>query len=401
MPQPCQETDETKCKADDRCEWITSLCNPGAGAKCRERNCQFGDQATCGADRKCLWGLSGCVEQPCAKYDDDEACCNAVDECHATGTPPVCTEKRCPKIGKADCDKDPECMWRGNATGVEKCLDLECPLIDDRCPCDQRTKCFWKPMKQGGQCVAVEYGECPTMDMVVVLDGSEGMGQKYARGHTNGYLAVSELLRDWLKGLPLNKEKAGTASAPLNGGMRVGIVQFAAASGSGSRAAVAPRGQGTGGRLSGDLAELEDDMKWHEANFIGSGERRVSEGLQRAADMLLTSPSDGRRKMVIVLSGGKVEDAEGADVAKAQNSLAGMGGEAFAALLRRDEKAGGGSGADESVKRLASDPKDVRFANLLIDDLAGVLHGLCDPQGQWGRQVVTSAPQPTTGHHLP
>ena len=301
-PIKCLYNDSSTCGNDPECEWRTNICT--GTVDCEEKKCTFTSQTVCLKDPACEWENSKCQTQPCAHYLE-ESCCDKVDECKwdVTTTPAVCDEAKCPKYpDPTQCNADTECFWTANATGVEKCLPLDCSKLTDRCGCDSNPKCYFKPTPTGGMCTVVEFGECPTLDIAIIIDGSGSMGWRFGK-HPHGFYALIEVLRDWVVTLPLNGESGsvGINSKRNNGGVRVGFIQFSGKYSASEAKTVTPS-VGTGGRLSGINKELQDDLDWHHNNFYNKG-TRIKKGLELAVDMFHDSRMDDDRQRVLIIFG--------------------------------------------------------------------------------------------------
>jgi len=102
------------------------------------------------------------------------------------------------------CDSDADCMW--DAT-KNKCMGHDCKKLTDPCDCKSDPLCYWDSLHGAGaaKCVDANYAQCGTMDVVVILDGTTSMGDKFGR-QPNGQVAVIEILRHWIASLPLTGE---------------------------------------------------------------------------------------------------------------------------------------------------------------------------------------------------
>eukprot|EP00755_Sulcionema_specki_P003601 Sspe_Gene.28044::Locus_12480_Transcript_1_1_Confidence_1.000_Length_1641::g.28044::m.28044 len=159
---------------------------------CVEKLCSQARHATqggCEADALCRWSQTAtCEKAPCVQYPD-EKCCDHVSSCHWDPNLQACTEKYCPRTyptaaQKADCDRDSACMWDD---AERKCVEKDCKKLDD-CSCRKAAECF---LKAPGNCVAVQYGGCPVMDVVLILDGSGSMRARFG-GPPHGCYALVE-----------------------------------------------------------------------------------------------------------------------------------------------------------------------------------------------------------------
>eukprot|EP00754_Rhynchopus_humris_P006816 Rhum_TRINITY_DN13226_c0_g1::Rhum_TRINITY_DN13226_c0_g1_i1::g.57918::m.57918 len=408
LPEPCIHDNVGECTADPLCRWTTSACD-GTTTYCEPIPCVNGATSPlCLADPKCQWTGTACEEQPCAKYSQ-EKCCADYEACKwsVNVNPSTCTQEPCLLIdGQTNCAADASCLFGPNATGTDKCLPLECSKLttEGRCPCNANVNCYWKPTAAGGQCVDTSFGVCPTMDIVVLVDGASSMKGSFG-GHPNGYDAMIELLKKWATSLPLNGEDSdlGLGSVANNEGVRVGFVQYGASLGATPTALAkgAPFGgtYGTGGRLSGKYEELDWDLNWHEENFYDAG-LMLEEGYKKAAAMFAGSPSDGRTKLLLVFTDGPIADSTA--MAGPLTTLSGLGVKTFGVVVRKGAtNTQVDSDAEADLKPLVTPTGQDHVVNLEIDQVQTFLGEMCSPSGRWGTFIVTQAPQPTSGVHNP
>ncbi|KAJ9459153.1 hypothetical protein DIPPA_31362 [Diplonema papillatum] len=222
------------------------------------------------------------------------------------------------------------------------------------------------------------------MDVVVLIPGTSTMAASFGN-HPHGFYALTEMLRDWVGSVPLTGESAaiGLDSAAVKGGIRVCIVQFAGA------ALVTPLGTGSSGSLAGDGAELEEEVSWHEDQFLAGPTRKIKAGLLQAASVFAAaSPADKTRAAIIVSDG---EFSDQADLATARSQLSNLQGVVLLAVgLRRRETA---TAADAAVEAALGDVVGSagRAASVQIDEIPGLLDSLCDPNTAWGHALNPSA----------
>ncbi|KAJ9438854.1 hypothetical protein DIPPA_03389 [Diplonema papillatum] len=395
--KPCaRHTAQGECEQDtkDLCQWT-------AADVCVQQPCAYSNATDCTGDAYCEWlDTQTCVVRQCVEYVDDRAC-DADARCHwdIAAPPGSCQLTRCARYEtNVDCGLDTGCVWddaiTNTATGqTGVCVEKTCGDVAERCKCVLDPNCFWST--SAARCEEQVFGKCPTLDAVLLLDGSGSMSLSFGR-HPHGFFAMMEMVRDWLKTLPLSKEPASTgANSQVTGQARVGMVQFSGVSSSvGATGGVvgsakrAPPLIGTGGRLSGDQAELMADVAWHEDNYMGQM-TFVEEGLGMAADMFSNdSPTDGRRKVVILVTDGVLMDADRLDTVRArldqmQVIVFGVGLRRFSARTGDDDK------AEAVLKPVVTEPGESHFLSLTIDEVATeVLSGLCDPSTAWGKLVT-------------
>ncbi|KAJ9459150.1 hypothetical protein DIPPA_31350 [Diplonema papillatum] len=300
--------------------------------------------------------------------------------------------------GDADCNEgdDPcptyECTQHGRCVLNPVCFrDGACSSFRGETECTAKDTCKWDQIVGAkGTC-----GECPALDIVVLLDGSSSMVDSFGR-HPHGFYALADFLRDWVRRLPLSGEKAG--EVPTGGstatGFRVGFVQF---SGGLRQTPVwrttAASAVGAKGSLSGSLAELEADITWHEQNFIG-GSALIEGGLIAANDMFGTS-DHGRPRMLFVYADGAIPDASASSV----TALAGKNVEIFGIAVRRFEtKNPDDLEAEASLGSIVSAPAASHLLNLQMDDLrSNFLLDMCNPSSPFGSITVSEPEEPVLG----
>ena len=404
VPVPCYYATQAECLADPKgeCDWDAS-CPTWGAPKCVPKRCNTDSHKTqpgCVADRLCEWTAQlTCQVNYCAAKKD-EACCNHDPKCgwDVSTAPSFCKDKYCPSThdSQARCDLDAQCQWQKSG---DICEPKDCNK--PKCDCKQDPKCFWSDA--GTRCVTVENARCPTMDVVLLVDGSGTMNYQFGR-HPQGFGALMEMLRDWMRGLPLTGELAGSPlpGMPTNGGLRIGMIQFSGENGRYGIAAVAPSYPaiiGTGGKLSGDLSELEADLDWHEQHFIRKG-TMIERGLARAGDMFDAAHGAGvRQRVLIVISDGKIHDKDA--LVQARAVLDAEQVRVFGVVVRRNQQhTQEDMDAEDTLRPITSDPHTTHFLNVLIDEIPEqVLAGLCDPYGTFGSALVDPVKKlpPSTG----
>eukprot|EP00755_Sulcionema_specki_P012591 Sspe_Gene.51810::Locus_28739_Transcript_1_1_Confidence_1.000_Length_1569::g.51810::m.51810 len=152
--------------------------------ECQEKRCLETKQTDCEADPYCEWkggNQDPCVEKQCVKHRGEKEC-NHDDDCHwdVGVTPSLCSLKKCRRHEtQQPCDADNECMWDA---AKAKCVEKECKKLTDPCPCKQEPQCYWDATHpDGARCVDAQFGTCPTLDVVMVLDGSASMAKSFGR----------------------------------------------------------------------------------------------------------------------------------------------------------------------------------------------------------------------------
>ena len=390
VERPCTYTSQDACGVDAKCTWDSKIRGTMAWGPCVLIPCQASDEAGCLADgKKCEWstGTPECVPKKCTPYPD-EMTCDHDDACHwnTEESPPGCTQKYCSKHAEqAACKTDSEkCKWSGQG-----CVELKCSDLKDGCSCKAVDRCTWDAKRSA--CLEGAFGGCPVMDIAVVFDGSGSMSQAFGR-HPHGFYAMVEQLRDWVKTLPLSLESAGTMD-PQAGGLRVGFIQFSAP----KSAVRAPAGTGTGGRFSGVVAELSADLDFHEQAYAMES-TYISQALDFAANLFQSSPA-GRRKVLLIVTDGKIHDA--AELNSARAALGGQGVEVFGVVLRRFKAHSEVDLEAEAVlSGIVSEPKADHYVNIPLDDFSReVLVDICNPNSKFGKIILNY--QSLEGHHLP
>eukprot|EP01062_Namystynia_karyoxenos_P083753 TRINITY_DN96_c0_g1_i3.p1 TRINITY_DN96_c0_g1~~TRINITY_DN96_c0_g1_i3.p1 ORF type:complete len:5058 (+),score=1946.10 TRINITY_DN96_c0_g1_i3:478-15174(+) len=462
----CDGPDEPTCEADSKCDWDQ------AAKKCTDKPCtEYLDETTCNQDGECDWNTKKsppeCGQKQCATYDTEVKCGTNSDCTWGTAKQPSArrqggtyvfrNELSC-SVGKgstADYDNrykksvadwkecaqycndnaavctcfllssSNDCVLRSNcefnlctkdatqtAYAIEQCVQKSCN-DETKCPCKNDPDCFWdETAGTGGACKTAAFGQCPTMDVAVLFDGSDGMSKAFGR-HTNGYVGVVEVLKDWAAGLPLSGESATVGSAAVaTGQTRVAFVQFSGKNkftdpqGKGYGEIVdatrtPPTGTGAGGKLSGSLKEITSDLTWQEGNQL-LGRTFVAPALKEAATIFQGSPNgQGRKRVVIIVADEAIED-ENADLATAQASLKNYGASVLGVVLRKSATASAGDQAAETaLKAVLSTPQTGHFKMLEVDELGDALDKICDPNDKWGEQIVGPPVKDAAGKHLP
>ena len=62
--------------------------------------------------------------------------------------------------------------------------------------------CVWHHGPQGAFCTTPQFNTCPDLDIAFVLDGSGSMRRSFGR-HPHGFYGLMEILREWMKTVPL------------------------------------------------------------------------------------------------------------------------------------------------------------------------------------------------------
>ncbi|KAJ9463966.1 hypothetical protein DIPPA_05526 [Diplonema papillatum] len=408
---PCKATDKTTCTNDDDCEWDSHCVDEVDGA-CALTPCAYSDETECKRDAMCEWSGS-CTRKTCTEYRE-ETCCNAQDGCHwdVAQSPAMCSQEPCRLFAdEPTCKDERDCMWSSD-TCVEKVCDKN---SHNRCACESDSDCYWVEEKSGEtHCTFQRYGTCPTLDVVLLLDGGSSMSRTF-KGHAHGFYALLEVVRDWSASLPLSKELAGAATKAGTSSVRLGLVQFAGSSqwpASDAKQILTPPASATGtsaGRLTGDLLEIAADLDYHQANFMGGSASRqplphttyLVAGLSKASSMFKASPFDGRRRVLIVISDGALDDNDKytsamSDLGQQQVEVYGIALRPLTVKSPADEK------AEADLKSyVASQPDTEHVKALTMGDLRATLDALCDANDGWGKFIANmtdTSRQPCASH---
>eukprot|EP01065_Artemidia_motanka_P040537 TRINITY_DN5100_c0_g1_i1.p1 TRINITY_DN5100_c0_g1~~TRINITY_DN5100_c0_g1_i1.p1 ORF type:complete len:4202 (+),score=1474.65 TRINITY_DN5100_c0_g1_i1:160-12765(+) len=401
----CPYNNQAQCQADKRCLWDSSVnaqsmtatqANPSV--LCIERKCpRYLDQADCTADPLCVWDATKdpkCFEDECAQIPG-EAKCNQNHHCKydVSLTPASCTTRYCwgqYGTNKLGCQSDPKCMFDQTLGTGGECTEKVCSKkYTNPCDCRADPDCTWDlpPGATTGICLNKNVGGCPPLDLTIVLDGSGSMMQSFAP-HANGYYALLEVVRDWVKTLPLTGTATGVIPTSQQTGFRVSLIQFSGENNPG-QVNVDPT---TKGMLTGDLAELEGALNWHEANPIFR-KTYIQRALETAVEAFRTSPPN-RHDVLLIFTDGALSDPEALGPAEAE--LAAEGVKSFGVVVRRfQQKTQTDIDAEKTLKQIVSDPRDSHYLNLQVDEISSsVLDSFCSQNGPFGAFIVGGAYDP-------
>ena len=272
----CLEDEEGRCETDPNCVWIPADPLPTGPVStlvgfCDEKQCLHTQQADCEKDEVCKWDGANCVETECGVHRNEKDC-DQDATCHwdLDSDPTNCKETPCAPYKSQDpCNGDDDCMWT-TVHGTDVCVPKTCEKYDNKCECEVDADCKWHHGQGTGQCVATAYDTCPDMDVAFVLDGSGSMSRSFGK-HKHGFYGLMEILRDWLKDVPLTGDDhtAGADISSKGKGFRMTFIQF-------SKRNAKPEedhpincavGECTSGLLSGHRDELQGDIDWHEDNY--------------------------------------------------------------------------------------------------------------------------------------
>ena len=423
----CLQISKTTCEKEDGCVWtgpdpVDATTSPSnLVAMCSPVPCNHALQPDCDADTDCKWDAAAnpkCVPtDECQKLTKEEECDHNT-KCHwnVAATPdPVCEQTECAPIGnQPDCDKNDKCMW----TDKDVCEPKTCEKHDTRCPCQDDPDCVWHHGAPG-YCEDKRYEKCPDLDIAFVLDGSGSMRRSFGR-HAHGFYGLMEILRDWMKTVPLTGDDhtVGGGAKTNTGAFRITFIQF-------SKAEATPAedhptncaiGACTNGLLSGMRSELHGDIDWHEANYQAQW-TYLHDALLDVADhtfLPANSPPE-RTHVVILIADGGITDIDGDACCSSQNrcggglcvdrrwkpTYPGILEEAqqklhaedvtvFGIVMRRfDQHTFQDDNAEIKLKPLVSEPQEEHFMNLMLDEIPdSVLNTFCDPNSKFGLKVA-------------
>ena len=388
-------TPSRECEHQDAaCSWASGVwptmeecCRPGNG---HSKGCAPEPTPT----GKCFrpgkwWPTRDCVEDASAcdwtmgtdVWPTQEECCEAGNgfDCGCSKPPPPLTCWENAVLSSSSTPSPVRSCREVNVTGVTKCSDRD-NLYDSEAVCCKQVH---------GSCSM----SCKSLDVVLVIDGSGSMKKSFTK-HSHGFYALTEMLADWVKDLPLSNTAAGEKP---EAGVRVGIVQFSSKYGttrpyykygrtphvSYAKTTTSNMRGTTGGMLSGKESELLKDIAWHEDQFIAQG-TMVRRGLEMASNMF---EDNSRPRAVIIISDGEIHDVP--DTKTIFNKLDAQDVVVFGVVVRRfnthnsiDTK------AEQKLRPILSRPVEDHFFNLEIDDIPEkVLHGCCDPNSRWGNYI--------------
>eukprot|EP01061_Rhynchopus_euleeides_P047158 TRINITY_DN9306_c0_g1_i3.p1 TRINITY_DN9306_c0_g1~~TRINITY_DN9306_c0_g1_i3.p1 ORF type:complete len:615 (+),score=179.70 TRINITY_DN9306_c0_g1_i3:1-1845(+) len=231
--QECLEDTEGRCSTKTSCQWLAPNQSPTAApstlvALCAEKQCQHASQADCGKDDACKWDGKTCVETECAKLRNEKDC-DHNPKCHMdlTKDPQVCVTTECAKHDSQDpCDNDAKCMWT-KVNNVDVCVPKTCEKHGKRCDCQSDPDCVWHHDPNRVYCTSPHFDACPDIDLAIMIDGSGSMKAQFG-SHKHGFYGLIEMMRDWLKGVPLTgHDHTVGADVPITAkGFRVTFIQF-------------------------------------------------------------------------------------------------------------------------------------------------------------------------------
>ena len=429
-PQPCKVQEclmSTSATCTGTCTWsvpsgVDALTQAPADQvkHCKADDCGPLGQTDCDARGGCKW-TGACVRTLCGEHEDEAECDHDL-KCHwdvsqATG---VCGETTCGEhTDQGVCNTQSTCMWT-TRSGQSACVAKTCDKYNhpvNQCDCSEDPDCAWHATGPVPHCSDPKFNACPDLDIAFVLDGSGSMRRSFGR-HAHGFYGLMEILRDWMKTVPLTGDDhtVGANVAVNTGAFRITFIQF-------SKAEATPAedhptncaiGACTNGLLSGMRSELHGDIDWHEANYQAQW-TYLHDALKDVADhtFLPTYSPSWREHVVIIIVDGGITDIDGdaccADrcgdnlcidrnwkashpgmLSDAQQKLRSEDVTVFGIVMRRfDYHTFQDDNAETKLKPLVSTPTDTHFMNLMLDEIPdSVLNTFCDPNSKFGKQVV-------------
>ena len=439
--QHCMHFDKASCLASTgHCKWaapagmtdadVAKLPKAQQLAYCMEDHCVgLTGQAACAAQNGCAWSGSKCAMTNCAHHADEKDCDHDLS-CHYDVGAGLCKATACSAVtSAANCHLDKACMWDASKVCVPKtCEKHNTP--PQRCACTDDPDCKWHIGATGSYCVDPLYDACPDLDIAFVLDGSGSMSRSFGR-HNHGFYGLMEIMRDWMKTVPLTGDDhtKGASIDSKGKGFRITFIQF-------SKANARPDedhptncavGACTDGHLSGRRDELNGDITWHENNYQSQW-TYLHDALNDVADNTFTvaqSPT-WRDHIVIIIADGGITDNDGdaccpwacgdrrcidpywrpaykTSLSTAQEKLRKEAVTVFGIVMRRFAKhTFQDDNAQAKLTPLVTAPTDDHFMNLMLDEIpTAVLTKLCDPNSKFGKALakptaVSACPAKTT-----
>ena len=389
---------------------------------CVEDHCVGqGSQTACEGQNGCAWTGGSCGMTDCANHADEKDCDHDL-RCHYDNAAGFCKTTVCaPTTSSVDCKADNACMWNtDDLVCVPKTCDKHNLPTVDRCACSDDPDCKWHIGASGSYCVDPLYDACPDLDIAFVLDGSGSMSRSFGN-HAHGFYGLLEIMRDWVKTVPLTGDDH-TMGANIDSkgkGFRITFIQF-------SKADARPDedhptncaiGSCTDGHLSGRRDELNGDITWHEDNYQSQW-TYMHEALQDVADNTFTASQspDWREHVVIIIADGGITDIDGdaccqtrcgdrrcvdrnwrstypAALEQAQQDLRDENVQVFGVVMRRfSQHTFQDDNAEAKLTPLVTAPSDEHFMNLMLDEIQDeMLLKLCDPNSVFGKTLAKPA----------
>ena len=422
--RPCLHKDQVACDAETSCKWAPPASGVPAGPVravvdvCRQDICGHLDKFACFSTAGCTHDLTnGCHAIGCGVYSN-AASCGQDRLCHWNITAAQCKSHPCAKNAASPCAGDSGCMWKDSSCLSKTCNKYNDP--NDKCACVKDPECQWCHNAYHPSCRQPELSECPDLDVAVVLDGSGSMSKSFGQ-HPHGFYALMEIMRAWIRTLPLTGDDhtKGANAAKGTGEFRVTFIQLSKANALSSELHPTNCGVGqcTDGLLSGRLDELEGDITWQSNNYQREW-TYVHDALQDIADQtfLPTQSPAWRKHVVLIVADGGLTDFDGdsccdailgcgnprcvdrqtfdptfpAKLNTAQNTLRSQGVTMYGVVIRRSQGHNAlDTSAEAKLKTIISDPRDEHFINIMMDELLDkVLNTLCDPNSKFGKGIA-------------
>ena len=423
--RPCLHYGSSECEAEPGCTYLKTDAH-GIVSACARDFCKPLDRDRCLATAGCRHTTTGCHLTGCSTRTTALVCVQATDPtCHWDTLTEQCKDYPCVHNDVSQCAGDSGCMSNGTSNN---CIAKTCNKYNDpsdRCACEKDPDCQWHHSAVRPFCANLAYGECPDLDVAVLLDGSLSMQKSFATQHPNGFAAVLEIMRAWVRTLPLTggNHLVGANAAKGTGEFRVTFLQFSTVQPSYMHSTNCAAGACTNGVLSGQLSELEGDItylanhfQWSWTTYQGHW-AYLFPALQNLANFayLPTLCAPWRRHVVIVVSHYAIADYDGdtccdptvgcgvprcrdngwsvsdpAALKAAEKQLRYENVTVFGVVLRRSARHDAATqAAERNLKKSVSDPPDEHVVNIMMDELAGeVLTTLCDPTSKFGKVLA-------------
>ncbi|KAJ9452356.1 hypothetical protein DIPPA_15694 [Diplonema papillatum] len=414
QPPTCPHGAREPCDADVFCRW-----DAAAGA-CAVRFCSLKLSAqACEYDSEvCNWNpmlspASGgwCVDKACplpavaCAQQATEAECVAGADCTwvaAGAAGGVCVTDYCPGTHADDgaaCGADPRCVWQETVGGCDgegryaaivsgKCVNGPCEVFDEPCACAAQQQCAWHG--GAGVCVRQKHAGCPSMDLMVVLDGSKSQTTIFG-AYPNGYKAAIAQLQGFSRGTPLTG--GGVGQPPPAAGVRLGFVQFSGVNPTPGFWGLPPiagesrirTSQATQGQFSGAAGEVAADLDGLRVLFMGEG-AMLEQALAHAAAQFASSAED-RARVLLVLVDGETYDEE--TYASRVATLEALNVTRFGMVVHD----GYNPAQPHTLDSVVSSPAHLRYTH--VDAIETALTDLCAAGGVLGSLAPNGHPSAT------
>ena len=379
---------QSDCTSNSNCVWETSSGFP----ICKKLPCVGATSfADCIVDPSCEWDFfttPSCKQRYCGKYTAEDKCNNdPICEYYTTSSPASCQRTECGIYESGtECGVNPKCYWIPNPTSPQKpyckvhnCKDYDSitPATTASCQCNADPKCKW----HADHCSDADFDQCPDLDVLFLLDGSGSMQQNFGI-HPHGYLALMEMLKNWMTVIPLAKTPTSST-----GGFRIAFIQFSRPGPTGIRQADCAGC--TQGQFSGDEQTLINDIHYHEANYIKS--TTVLLPALEAAKLVFVNTPPNRKKVMVIICDGKLRDPDLSPLTAATGSLIASQVTIVGVVIRRFVQSNPvDQEAARNLEPLVSSPWKDHLLNVPLEDIPEkVLKHFCDSNSLLGKAVAS------------